>query len=349
MKKVLYISNIEVPYRTIFFNDLSEKCDLTVLYERQRSTNRDSKWVSSEVKKYTVRYLNGCNIGNENSFSFSVFKYLHNNWDVIIIGCYNSKVQMMAMLYMRILGIPFYINLDGEPFIKKNMKGFLKSFFLRGAKGFFVAGEQTMKSLRNIFDANVKVFPYYFSSLTNAEIEKHSLEDCLREDFVLVVGQYFDYKGMDIAFNCACLDTTIRYKFVGMGNRTTLFRHDMGFIPSNVELIPFLQKKELFEEYKKCRLLLLPTCQECWGLVVNEAASFGTPIVSTWGSGAAVEFIGDDYPQYLAISGNVKSILKCLNLCMKSDNTNYGDYLRNKSKKYSIENMVDAHVKVFEC
>ena len=33
-KKVLYISNIQVPYRVRFFNLLAEKCDLTVLYER---------------------------------------------------------------------------------------------------------------------------------------------------------------------------------------------------------------------------------------------------------------------------------------------------------------------------
>ena len=85
-----------------------------------------------------------------------------------------------------------------------------------------------------------------------------------------------------MTFRVACMDSSIRYKFVGMGKRTELFLKEMGNMPENVKVIPFLQKSDLEEEYRRCSLLLLPTRQECWGLVVNEAASFGTPIVSTW-------------------------------------------------------------------
>ena len=43
-KKILYISNIEVPYRVSFFNEFAKHCDLTVLYERKKSDNRDENW-----------------------------------------------------------------------------------------------------------------------------------------------------------------------------------------------------------------------------------------------------------------------------------------------------------------
>ena len=168
-----------------------------------------------------------------------------------------------------------------------------------------------------------------------------------RENFVLVIGQYFDYKGMDVACQAACMDKSIRYKFVGMGKRTDLFFQEMGNMPNNIEVIPFLQKKELEEEYKKCAMLVLPTRQECWGLVVNEAASFGTPIVSTWGSGAAVEFIGDTYPQYLAQPGDAESLLSCIHRCQEDDCADYSDYLKNISKKYSIERNVVTHIQSF--
>lgn len=36
MKEVLYISNVEVPYRNEFFNQLALKCNLTVLYEKSK-------------------------------------------------------------------------------------------------------------------------------------------------------------------------------------------------------------------------------------------------------------------------------------------------------------------------
>ena len=119
-------------------------------------------------------------------------------------------------------------------------------------------------------------------------------------------------------------------------------------MPDNIEVIPFLQKSDLEDEYRKCSLLLLPTRQECWGLVVNEAASFGTPIVSTWGSGAAMEFIGDDYPQFLAKPSDADSLLECVKWCLKADNSEYTAFLKEVSKKYSIERSVDAHLKAFE-
>lgn len=348
MKKILYITNIEVPYRTSFFNILARNCKLTVLFERRESVNRNAKWTTSNVKTFEFQYLDGINIDNEHSFSLSIFKWLNKNWDVVIVGCYNSKVQLMAMMYMRLLGIPFYINLDGEPFIGSGLKGALKMFFLKGAKGYLTAGVKSGESIKTALGKKVNVHPYYFSSLTDEELKTNAAHITRREDFVLVVGQYFDYKGMDIAYRVACNDNSIKYKFVGMGKRTQLFIDHFGDIAPNVEIIPFLQKNELEEEYKHCKVMLLPTRQECWGLVVNEAASFGTPIVSTTGSGAAEEFLGDsEYQKYLAEPGNPDSLLACLKECLNADNTEYSQYLIKKSEQYSIEKSVREHLDAF--
>ena len=104
---------------------------------------------------------------------------------------------------------------------------------------------------------------------------------------------------MDIAVQVAELLPEFKFKFVGMGKRTAEFIADTHADQlANVEIISFLQTAALEEEYRKCKMLILPTRQECWGLVVNEAASFGTPVVSTNGSGAAVEFLFEKYPFY---------------------------------------------------
>lgn len=348
MKKVLYLTNIEVPYRVLFFNELAKFCDLTVMYERRKSANRDNKWASGETKNYRVEYLDGKDIGDEYGFSWKILSLIQRKWDIVVVGCYNSKVQILAMAYMRLHRVPFIINLDGEPFIGKGVKAFVKKIMLRGANGYLAAGVKAGESLKAAIGGKHPIIPYYFSSLTDKEIGKNANCDMKREDFVLVVGQYFDYKGMDVAFRTACMDKSIRYKFVGMGKRTELFLRDMGEMPENIEVIPFLQKSDLEKEYRKCSLLLLPTRQECWGLVVNEAASFGTPIVSTWGSGAAVEFLGDTYPRFLAKQGDAMSLLDCVHNCMNNNSSDYSAYLRKVSKNYSIEKSVAAHLKAME-
>ena len=348
MKKILYLTNIEVPYRVRFFNELAKQCDLTVMYERRKSANRDNKWASGEVKNYRVEYLDGTDVGDENGFSLRILGLVKKNWDVVVVGCYNSRVQMLAMAYMRLNNIPFVINLDGEPFIGNGLKATVKKIMLKGADGYLTAGIKAGESLKASIGDKFPVVPYFFSSLTDEEIAVNARSKEKREDYVLVVGQYFDYKGMDVAFRVACMDKSIRYKFVGMGKRTELFLQELGDAPDNIEVILFLQKAELEEEYRRCSLLLLPTRQECWGLVVNEAASFGTPIVSTWGSGAAMEFIGDRFPQFLAKPGDANSLLECVRKCLNADNGEYSAYLKEFSKKYSIERSVDAHLKAFE-
>lgn len=344
MKKILYVSNIEVPYRVRMFNELSKLCDLTVLYERRKAEIRNTEWTESEKNNYKTVYLDGIKIKSENSFSFKIISFLFKGYDEVIIGCCNSPVQILMILLLKLFKKNYILNLDGEIFAKKNsFKTYLKKFFIKGADKYLVAGEKSGESLCNLIGKK-EVIPYYFSSLSNEELQDNSKALCDRKKYVLVVGQYLDVKGMDVALDVARMDRTIKYKFIGMGNRTDLFREK--FCPNpeeNVEFIPFLQKKELEKEYRECSVFVLPSRQECWGLVVNEAASFGTPIVSTWGSGAAIEFLSDKYSEYLAVPGDSESLYRCIKKLISSDNSEYSNYLLEKSKKYSIENGVKAH------
>ena len=348
MKRVLYLTNIEVPYRVKFFNLMAKECELTVMYERRISSNRDAKWTYSEKKSYDVEYLDGINLGNENGFSSKILCLLRKEWDLIIVGCCNSKVQIFAMAYMRIKHISFIINLDGEPFISNGIKAKIKKMILGGAVAYLCAGDSSRKSLETAIGNEKPIRPYYFSSLTEKEVARNSNGDYKRNQTVLVIGQYFDYKGMDIAYRVACIDNSVDYLFVGMGKRTKLFISEMGNIPENIRIIPFLQKNELERLYRECAVLLLPTRQECWGLVVNEAASFGTPIVSTWGSGAAVEFLSDSYSCFLAKSGDEENLYGCLKRCLGADNTAYSEYLKEKSRYYSIEKSVEKTMELIK-
>ena len=344
MKKVLYLSNIEVPYRARVFNGLAEHCDLTVLYERKRAEIRNKEWTKSEKSNYNRVILGGINLRNENAFSLKILKYIFGGYDTVIVGCFNSPVQMFAILTMRLFRKKYILNIDGEVFLNGNgLKTKLKKFFLKGADSYLAAGKKCAESLSKAV-GNKKIYSYNFSSLNKCELEEHSAAECKRGKTVLVVGQYLPVKGIDVALEAAKTDSSIKYKFIGMGDRTDLFINDFNAKDvENVEFIPFLKKEDLEEEYKKCGVFVLPSRQECWGLVINEAASFGTPIVSTYGSGAAVEFLDGEYSRYLATSGNSEELYNCIKSVLNSDdNEEYSRYLIKKSADYSIEKGVSA-------
>jgi glycosyltransferase involved in cell wall biosynthesis len=258
---------------------------------------------------------------------------------------------MMAIMIMRLLRIPYYINIDGEAFLDgTGLKSRMKRFMIRGARGYLAAGERSAAALKKVV-GDKPVIPYYFSSLDETELQVNGAEAFRqRSEAVLIVGQYMDYKGLDVALRVAQMDPKRTYKFVGMGNRTELFvREHQPDKLDNVQIIPFLQKDYLQQEYRSCAAMLLPSRQECWGLVVNEAASFGMPIVSTWGSGAAVEFLSQEYPKYLAEPGNEIDLNNKLQALLEDDNIEeYQSFLLEKSKQYSIERCVLAHLNAFD-
>lgn len=349
MKTVLYLTNIEVPYRVKFFNELSKYCDLTVLYERKNSSNRNADWSKSIAKSYKVLFCDGIGIGNESSLSLKTLKELFKGYDVIIFGCYNSPVQTIGILLLKLLKHHYYINLDGAPYFdQKGLKTFLKKRVLLGAKGYFVAGEYASDAVRKILHTN-RVVTYHFSSLTKNELEHNKVRK--RKEYasgpILIVGQYYDYKGMDLAAEVAKLDASHDYEFIGMGKRTELFVHNelQNKQYKNIKVIPFIPFEQLEKKYANCEFLLLPSRQECWGLVINEAASYGTPIISTIGSGAAVEFLDEKYQICLASKADAKEIYNTIqNYRENVDSVELSEYLISKSMDYTIEENVECHM-----
>ena len=133
------------------FNELAKYCNLTVVYERKKSSNRNADWTASETKNYDVRYLRGIKLKRESSFSLGIVKYIFSKPDYIIVGCYNSPIQMFAILLMKLFRIPYIVNLDGEPFLTgKGLKTKLKKFFLFGANKYLVAGKMATNKLKKI-------------------------------------------------------------------------------------------------------------------------------------------------------------------------------------------------------
>lgn len=348
MKRILYISNIEVPYRTEFFNQLSKKVKLTVIYERKKSSNRNSEWSSSVECNFEKKYLSGVKIGNEFGFSFKILKYIFSKQnDEIIFGCYNSPIQMLSILLLNIIKRPFSINIDGDYDIEGNsIKKRLKRFILKTANKFYVAGQNNAFIYKKYFYS--QIIPYNFSSLTMNEVNKNSLYRNNGEgNYIIVIGQYFDYKGLDIAVQVAKMDKDSKYKFIGMGTKSDEFREYVDSLNiENIEIIPFLKKEDLYKEYEKSKFLLLPSKKECWGLVINEAASFGCPIVSTFGCGAAKEILSNEYKIFLAESNNAKDLYDKVKFLENYEFIEkYKDYLINVSSKYTIENMVESYTK----
>ena len=351
--RVLYLTNYHNPYRDEFFEQLGQRCDLTVLFEQRVDAARDASWFEGGgARSYQEVYLPE---GERGPVSPTMLKWLGKGWSLVVAGCYNTTRQMAAIMRMRKRHVPYVVNSDGMVFeTGGTLKRAARRHVLRGADAYLCAGEACVSSLRRVVGRGALVASYPFSSLTGERTRELARADAVRDPrLVLVVGQYEDYKGLDVMLDAIpTLSDDLRFRFVGMGRKADEFRAlvEAKGLSDDVEVVPFLKPDELTSEYLRAGLLVLPSRQECWGLVVNEAAACGCPVVSTWGSGAAVEFVSRDYPQFLAEPDSAASLSLAMDefLC-KSDGERreYSSFLRRKAASYTIEATVDAHTRLF--
>lgn len=349
--RVLYLTNIHNPYRDEFFEQLGSRIDLTVLFENRRASNRDESWFATKGgSSYGQLFL----AEGPTRYLPKVFGETLVGWDVVIVGCYNTVWQVLATEYMRSKRICYIISSDGLVFDSGNqLKNTIKARVLKGAPAYLIAGEKCVPSLRRVVGDGARVQAYPFTSLTARTVEKlNSLRGGRDSNLVLSVGQYEDYKGIDVLVEAAAQMPGKRFRIVGMGHKKDSLDwliNSKGL--ANVETVAFEPPEELAKEYQRASLFVLPSRQECWGLVINEAAAAGCPIVSTWGSGAAIEFLSDSHPELLARPGDQESLVRAMTRAFamtRDEMSHYSDLLRLKSAGYTIEAMVDAHLRLLD-
>ncbi len=75
----------------------------------------------------------------------------------------------------------------------------------------------------------------------------------------------------------------------------------------------FIQYEDLYKYYAISDLLILPSREEVWGLVVNEAMACGLPVVTTQETGASVDLIEEGENGFTISSNNPKAITQAIN------------------------------------
>ena len=167
--KVIFATNIPSPYRVDFFNELGKYCELTVLYERKKSTERDDKWVAEQAKSFNEIYLNLEPVGADRSKGNALKDYIKKaKFDILILTNYVSPATMCAIIYCKTHKIPYYIEYDGG-FDKKDgwIKRQLKKYLLCSAKGHLTTSDihiNYLKKTRNQRKYNLQISFFIYKS-----------------------------------------------------------------------------------------------------------------------------------------------------------------------------------------
>lgn len=362
--KVLFSTNLPSPYRVDFFNQLGKMCELTVCYERHGASDRDSKWKGDCANNFNEVYLPLKPIGADLSQGNALVDFIKkNDFDILILTNYVSPSVMKAIFYCRTHKIPFLMEYDGG-FNKKDSfpKSIIKKFLISSASGHLTTCEEHIKYLKSLGIKDEDIFKYPFTSLKDEDLvedvvpyeEKANLREKLgikEQKMVLSIGQFIHRKGFDVLMNAVKdIDKNIGVYIVG-GEPTQEYiqlKQELGL--TNVYFVPFKSKEELKDYYKAADLFVLPTREDIWGLVINEAMANSLPCITTDKCIAGLELVRDDENGFIIESGNVDMLREKMLYIL--NNQEISQKMSQSGleiiKNYTISKMAQNHIQIFK-
>ena len=363
MKRVLFLTNYPSPYRVHFFDELGKYMDVTVLYSDRVEDikHRNAAWFEEGEHRFqAVRLTPKFRVGRR-YLCFDVLPWLKGKYDNIVVCGYSSPTAVLAMAYLRLYRIPFYMEVDGG-LIRQDgkLKHFVKKTLVCLANQWLSTGVHTTKYLVHYGAKPEKVIHYPFSSLYEGDIlekpvsreEKEELRrelEISQKHMILAIGQMIHRKGFDVLLKAARdLDPEIGIYFVGGEAKEEYLKlaEELGL--KNVHFLGFQKKERLAKFYKAADLFVLPTREDIWGLVINEALAYGLPTITTDRCVAGLELIEDGINGYVVPVEDAQALAEKIQAVLASDLEKMGKAALQKVRPYTLENMARTHVAIFE-
>lgn len=365
--KVLFLVNIPAPYRIDFFNELGKYCDLTVLIESKSAEHRNDKWLQKEAVHFKSVYLTPTKVLNK-TICFDVSDYIESDYDIYVIGVYNTLTSILAMHKLKKYHKKFIISVDGG-YIKEDnqIKKWFKTKLLSGASYWLSPSAESDRYLTH-YGADVsRIRRYSFTSVLEQDLveesditpdKKLALRDKLgmsERKVLLSIGR-FSYnkgygKGYDILMKLAeRMPSDVGIYMVGDDPTEEFLEWKKKKGLNQVHFIGFKSKEEIADYYKAADLFILLTRGDVWGLVVNEAMCYGLPVITSDKCIAGIELIHDGDNGYVVSLNDLDDICqKTLTIvnnqkCQGSMSLSSCSIIRD----YTIEVMALQHINIFK-
>jgi len=363
-KKVLWLTNIPSPYRVDFFEELGKNVNLTVIFEKAGSKERDTSWHHSNFKNFKGIVLKGIEISADTAFDFRIYKYIKNvkTYDYIIVSNPLTLMGMYCVRYFKAHGILFLIETDGG-FAKtgKTIRERLKQYIISSSDGWLSTARIHDEYYIHYGADKNKIYRYPFTSVKRKDVLLQPIDKLGKEllkrqlgiaqkHMILAVGQFIYRKGFDLLLNISRnlgSDTAV----VILGGIPTKEYKDIikNKKLENVYFPGFIEKNHIQKYYCAADIFVFPTRKDVWGLVVNEAIATGLPVVTTQKCIAGTELVRNGVNGFLIPNDDEDELFKSIISILGNDaiRENMGIESLKIAHEYTIEKMAEWHLKFF--
>ncbi|MCL4367004.1 glycosyltransferase family 4 protein [Patescibacteria group bacterium] len=368
-KKALIIHSIPTPYRLPMFVKLaqSENIDLTVLFMGKGAKNRI--WDIQVSNKLNYRFLNGWTINLHQDDDVYpiwinpsiVWEILRSDYDVVIATGWDSLTTFLARITCYLKQTPFILwagSTKNEASRRRQLTNWPVKILVNSAHALIAYGTAARDYLvslgvrenKIVISFNTVDVDFYHQQLIR--LRKKNIQAInnfasRKKITILFVGQLIHRKGVQTLLNAVIKlksHKNIRLIWVGYGRlqeRLATIGNKNG-----VEQSFFTAKtpEEMSQFYSMADIFVLPSYEEVWGLVLNEAMASGLPVISTDKVGGSYDLIQQGVNGYIVPVHNSLQLADKLSLLIKNKNLRAKMSLESRRiiKKFNYSQNVDA-------
>jgi glycosyltransferase involved in cell wall biosynthesis len=271
--------------------------------------------------------------------NFSIWKKIKKGgYDAVVLQAWTNMTWWIAFWACIFYKVPIFFMTDAnvlyetrKHFFKKIIKHYILRFVFNKSDGFLSAG----KANREFYlyhgadpDKITKFhflwgYEYFLEKAEELFPEREAIRQSLginNNDFVILfVGRFSREKRIfDLLFAYQKIKSKNK-KMILVGDgplREKIEKYIKDLDINGVTIIGFQTRSNISRFYVASDVLVLPSENETWGMVVNESLCFGLPVIASDMVGAAVDMIQDGENGFTFPAGDVNSLVERLDKIM---------------------------------
>ena len=330
--RVTVVSPEPTPFRSIMFDGIAQRpeLDFRVVYAGHTIFSR---WWTI-VPTHRAAFMSGRRVpGVRNVFrhdypvTTEIFRELSDSRpDVVVVSGWSTFASQAAVAWCRRHRVPYVLlvesnDADERPTWRRAVKGAVVPTFVKGAARVLAIGKLARESViargadpeRVAWFANTVDVPWFLAETERLQARRRELRDDLgaTDDDVVVlsIARLAPEKGLDTLVLAAATADDPRLVLVLAGDgpereRLETLAGELGVRLRIVENIPF---ERIVERYVAADVFALLSTHEPWGVVVNEAAATGLPLVLADRVGAHADLLDAGGNGFLVRAGDVQA------------------------------------------
>lgn len=335
------LTNIASPYKTLQINEYCNIKEVNITVYYTEPNNKKIKWEEKKARFKEIP-LKQVNLFSRLNLILNkgIFKILHKS-DLIIISGY----EQLSMIFMSILCVlfnkPYVVFFDG---ISKNrlnireskIKKTLKKFIVNRSTAVMANGSIGRLYLQNVLSCpKEKIYNQYLSidyrAINQLAKDKAKYREHYRKKYnidnsakvLLYSGRLIDKKNVDkVIYALSQLKRDdITFLITGGGELEERVRTLAKELGINIIITGFIDvQEELFKHYFAADCLILPSKDEPWGLVVNEAMVAGLPVIVSDICGCSLDLVENGVNGFTINPSSVEDIAEKINRVLYNEN-----------------------------